>query len=101
MSPDQLLSELRAVLANERIAIRKLDSKTVIEAALAKTALLAEVTKATGEERQALLGALALVRDELKRNLLLLAHARDCVREALAAATPRTSGATLRLSIAL
>jgi hypothetical protein len=101
MSPDQLLSELRAVLANERIAIRKLDSKTVIEAALAKTVLLAEVTKATGEERQALLGALALVRDDLKRNLLLLAHARDCVREALACATPQKSGTSRRLSIAL
>lgn len=101
MTTDELVSTMRTVLAAERDAIRRLDSKAVGEAARTKEELLATISGATGEDRRALLQGLALVRDELHRNLVLLAHARDCVREAITFATPSGTGPGARVSIQL
>lgn len=101
ITADQLVSEMRAVLSAEREAIRTLDSEAVSELARQKESLLAHVTGASEQERPALLQGLALVREELKRNLVLLAHARDCVREAITRLAPRGGQPGARLSIQL
>ena len=100
---DNWLTRIRAVLAAERMAIRTLDAKTVEEAAQVKADLLAELTgtKTTDEDKKALHEALAQVREELKRNLVLLAHARDTVREAINRAQPKGTSPGARLSIQL
>ena len=101
MTPDALLSELRAVLAGERDAIRHLDSAAIVVASQRKEALLA-IVASTGEvERTPMLQALAQVREELKRNLLLLAHAREFVRDAVTRARPQGTCTGARISVQL
>lgn len=101
MAPDALLGELRAVLVAERDAIRRLDSAAIVTASQSKEALLAIVTSAGEAERTPMLEALAQVRGELKRNLVLLAHARDVVRDAVARSRPQCSGPGARISVQL
>lgn len=101
MNAEELLTQMRAVLATERDAIRRLDSATVAESAKKKEALLAAVSGATDADKPALVQALAAVREDLKRNLVLLAHARDCVKEAITIATPRAGRPGGRLSVQL
>ncbi len=96
---DEFVASMRAVLATERDAIRRLDSAAVDRASRAKEALLAEVLGTDAAQRSPLLEGLSVVRDELKRNLVLLAHARDCLRDALLHAQPDGVGA--RISIHL
>jgi hypothetical protein len=101
MTPDALLTELRAVLAAERDAIRGLDSAAIVTAAQKKEALLAIVTSAGEAERPAFLRALVTVREDLKRNLVLLAHARDFARDALARSRPQVTLTGARVSVQL
>ena len=101
MTPDALLAELRAVLTAERDAIRRTDSAAVLAAAERKEALIAIVANATEGERAPMLRALAQVRDELKRNLVLLAHARDFTRDAIARSRPQIAATGARISIQL
>lgn len=100
MSPHDLLRELRSVLETERDAIRRLDSARITEASRRKEALVAIVAGAVEPERTPLLHALAEVRGDLKRNLVLLAHARDFVRDAVERTRAR-SGPGVRVSISL
>jgi hypothetical protein len=81
MTPEELCSSLRDLLVEERVAIRALDSAEVERASHAKEALLAELVAKEPSERAAYLEKIEPLRDELKRNLILLAHARDCMRE--------------------
>ncbi len=101
MAPDALLAELRAILAVERDAIRRLDSAAIVIASQHKEALLAIVMNAGETERTPMLNALAQVREELKRNLVLLAHARDLVRDAVARSRPRGAAPGVRISVQL
>jgi hypothetical protein len=101
MSPKGLQRELRAVLEAERDAIRRLDSERIMEASRSKEALVAIVAGAAEPERTPLLHALAELRVDLKRNLVLLAHARDFVRDAVELARVRTGGPGVRVSIRL
>jgi hypothetical protein len=82
MTSDELVSAMRSALAAERDAIRRLDSAAVDEASHLKEKLLEAVLRTGPADRLPLLEGLLLVRDELKRNLVLLAHARDCMRDA-------------------
>ena len=100
MSPADLLRELRSVLESERDAIRRLDSARITEASRRKETLVAIVAGAVEPERTPLLHALAEVRGDLKRNLVLLAHARDFVRDAVERTRART-GTGVRVSISL
>ena len=99
MSPPDLLRELRSVLETERDAIRRLDSARITEASRRKEALVA-IVAGVEPERTPLLHALAEVRGDLKRNLVLLAHARDFVRDAVERTRAR-SGPGVRVSISL
>lgn len=101
MSPDALLDALRTVLVAERDAIRHLDSAAVVAASQTKEALLAIVANAGEAERRPMLQALAQVREELKRNLVLLAHARDFVRDAIARSRPQSAATGVRISVQL
>ncbi len=83
MSPDQLLTDMRAALDAERDAIRRLDAAAVIQASETKERILEALRTAPPAERPALASALGELKLELRRNLLLLAHARDYLREAL------------------
>lgn len=98
MTAGELVQAMRALLSAERKAIRRLDSAAVEQSSQAKEALLAEVLRADPSERAPLLEGLALVHAELTRNLVLLAHARDCMRDAILHA--QSEGGT-RVSIQL
>ncbi|MBX3196720.1 MAG: hypothetical protein KF850_24380 [Labilithrix sp.] len=92
MTADELLSTMRAALEAEREAIRRLDGAAVTEAAAAKEKILLGVHGAPASERPALVAALKELKIELRRNLLLLAHARDYVREAIELCHPSGRG---------
>ena len=83
MTAEELLTTMRAALASERDAIRRLDVEAVNEAARAKQKILGALSDAPASERPALVEALAELKVELRRNLVLLAHARDYLREAV------------------
>ena len=83
MTAEELLTTMRAALASERDAIRRLDVEAVNEAAATKEKILGALSDAPAPERPALVEALAELKVELRRNLVLLAHARDYLREAV------------------
>jgi hypothetical protein len=83
MSPEELLAEMRAALESERDAIRRLDAEAVIQASATKEKILEALQSAPASERPALASALGQLKFELRRNLVLLAHARDYLREAV------------------
>lgn len=99
MSPD-LVAEMRRLLAEERDAIRRLDAQKVESVARAKEALLASLRSTQPTDREAAAQALGELRAELRRNLVLLAHARDCMRDAISHVRP-TSGGSGRVCIRL
>lgn len=77
---------LRSLIERERAAIRTRDSEAILHAAQQKEAILASL------RRHADAGHGAAVRDGLRdlvpllrQNLVLLAHARDCLRDAIEA----------------
>jgi hypothetical protein len=83
MTADELVAAMRTILAEEREAIRKLDAPRVLEASGVKEDILRRLQGTPPTERTALRDALAELRGELKRNLVLLAHARAVVRDAI------------------
>lgn len=83
---------LLAILAEERTAIRKLDGAAVDRAAAAKEQLVGALTSYTTEELSTVAADLPLLRAELRRNGILLAHARSCLNEVVAMTTPRIGG---------
>ena len=95
----ELVTSMCAILAAEREGIRRLDSSAVERASRSKEVLMAEVERADPVDRVRLLEGLAIVRDEMKRNLVLLAHARDCTRAAILHA--QSEGAVVLVSIQL
>ncbi len=77
---------LRSLIERERAVIRTRDSEAILHTAQQKEALLASL------RRHADLGHGGAVRDGLRdlvpllrQNLVLLAHARDCLRDAIEA----------------
>jgi len=83
MTEDSALSRLETVVRAEREAIGKLDSAAVLQFTEEKRALLEELTR---ELPRGSIERLQALRRDLQHNLILLAHARDLVRDALAAA---------------
>lgn len=83
MTADELLTTMRAALASEREAIRRLDVEAVTEATAAKERILGALSAAPASERPTLVAALGELKVELRQNLVLLAHARDYLREAV------------------
>ena len=85
MSADEILAEFKVVLAEERAAIRKANAKAVLEAATKKEQLAADLVACGAWTKSELLDGLSALVDELRNNGVLLAHARDCLRDAIAA----------------
>jgi hypothetical protein len=85
----EALTELEQLLRDEREAIRRLDGATVLSYAGRKEALMValrrDVLSAEGASR---LRALA---PALRHNSVLLAHARDVLRDALVAVQAETA----------
>ena len=85
------IAALLAVLAEERAAIRRLDTGAITKAAHDKEALATRMSSMTAEHLAPAATELKTLRAELRRNGILLAHARACVARALDVAAPRQS----------
>jgi hypothetical protein len=77
------IDELLAVLAEERASIRTLDGAAAERAATAKEALARRLASFTMTDLAPHATVLMTLRGELRRNGVLLAHARSCLREAM------------------
>lgn len=99
MTPEELLHSMRAALADEREGIRRLDRGAIARATAAKEDVLKTLQQSMPADRKALALALEQLKGELRSNLVLLAHARDCTREALTLCT--TNGGRGRLEAKL
>ena len=85
MTPLAVIETIEGLLIEERSAIVALDATRVAGIAEEKESLmtaLRDALPAVGVEHRPRLREL---RDALRQNALLLAHARDCLRDALAA----------------
>src|SRR5579872_6532389 len=81
----EALAELEALLVAERDAICRMDGQAVLEFAQRKQAMIATLNanrEALGADDAARLQALT---PALRQNGVLLAHARDVIRDAIAA----------------
>ncbi len=83
MNPEDFVVQMKKTLADERNAIRKMDVKGVTHAATTTEALVKAVSNPAPEDKAALAAALKELKPELRRNLILLAHARDYLRDAV------------------
>ncbi|HLK39060.1 MAG TPA: hypothetical protein VKU41_20000 [Polyangiaceae bacterium] len=94
-SLQDVLAELEGTLETERLALRTLQGAG-IDAAAARKVVLEEKLREFGASREAFgpaeLRALERVRSATRRNMVLLVHARACVRGALAAARGSVEG---------
>lgn len=93
MTADEIVTDIRAVLEEERSAVRRLDAQGVVRTTATKATLFARLqdTAKTGspEDKQAIARALKTLREDLRYNLILLAHARDTLREVVEITRPR------------
>ena len=89
MTSEELLCTMRRALADERDAIRRLDTEALTKATAVKESALKVVMDAPVAERIVLAKALAELKVDLRRNLVLLAHARDYLRDAIQIFGPR------------
>jgi len=92
MNAEDFLVKMRAALADERDAIRRLDVKAVTATGIAKEEILKSVMNPPLENRKELAAALLELKGDLRRNLLLLAHARDYLRDAITLCTQQKPG---------
>lgn len=83
MTPDELIQTMREVLEQERDGIRRLDAAAVTTATERKEQIMKTLLDTPATERVPLISALGELRNELRRNLVLLAHARDYFRDAV------------------
>ncbi len=78
------LLRLRELIDSERKVIRTRDSKAILETAEQKEAILASLRRhAEAGHGHAVKEGLRELVPALRQNLVLLAHARDCLRDAL------------------
>ncbi len=99
---DDAIAQLERILCEEREAIRRLDGAQVLDCAQRKEALVNSLRGSSGsldELQRARLRALA---PALRHNGILLAHARDILRDALqvarAAQKPAAAGPVPRMT---
>jgi len=75
MTKGLLLDTLRAILVEERDAIRRLDSDGMDRSSDAKEAVLVQLHEVPHPERGPLIEALAELQPELRHNMILFTHA--------------------------
>jgi hypothetical protein len=88
----ETITALLAVLAEERAAIRTLDTNAIVKAANDKEALAVRMSSMSVEQLTPAAAEIVTLRAELRRNGILLAHARACVARAFDIVAPRQSG---------
>jgi len=101
-SAKTVIEKLLHVLDVEREAIRKLDGASVGRASAQKEELAAELSRASADDLRELKSELNTLRSELRRNGVLLAHARGCINEVLDMMSPSRGGprrGTLRAQV--
>lgn len=86
-----VFAELEQVLRDEATALKKLDRAGIDRAAELKDKLAPLLAEARAELTPEKRGALERLRKAALRNHMLLAHARDSVRQVLATAAGRPS----------
>ena len=82
MTAEELLEQIEALLTAERAAIRQLESATVEECAMEKERLFHSL-KPKLVNRADLRPRIVRVMRMARQNCVLLAYARDCVRDAM------------------
>ena len=94
-SIDEILGTLASTLREERGALTKVDTEGIQRTAAAKLAL----SEALMQRRQELTDShrrrLNEIQTDVRHNLILLVHARDCVQNRLAILTGRPQGVGL------
>ena len=86
MNVGAVIARLEALVPDERAALRRLDSAAVADHAEEKERLFVLLSAAPESELRPYAERLRVLAIELRHNCVLLMHARDCVRDALAAA---------------
>jgi len=84
MTPEQMFGQFDGLLEQEREAIRCLDARRVHDIAAEKADLFLEIRGCT-LGRSDLTQQFRELAAGLRRNAVLLAHARDCLRDVLSA----------------
>ena len=84
MSPEQMFGQFDRLLEEERMAIRRLDGGRVHDIAAEKADLFLEIRENI-RGRSDLAPRFRELAAGLRRNAVLLAHARDCLRDVLSA----------------
>lgn len=82
MNTDELFGKIEALLDRERVAIQRLDAAAVESIAAEKDAAFAQLRLAAAGNAE-LQDRLADIARRVRQNAVLLAYARDTVREAL------------------
>jgi hypothetical protein len=90
---EEALTELEALLSEERDAIVRLDGGRVLALAARKQELVTELAGHRSDFSPPAAARLRALTPALRHNGILLAHARDVIRDGIAAA--RAGGATL------
>ena len=90
-----LLAELELVLAEEARALKKLDRDGIDRAASLKEKLCSELASARPKLSAGQRPAMERLKKAMLRNHMLLAHARDNVRQVLGAVSGRPSSPVL------
>ncbi len=102
---DDAITRLERLLREEREAIRRLDGARVLDFAREKEALVASLRDGDGSLEKAHRARLRALAPALRHNGILLAHARDILRDALAVARavqrPVTGGPVPRIAVRL
>jgi flagellar biosynthesis/type III secretory pathway chaperone len=90
-----LLADLERVLVEESAALKRLDREAIERAAEAKERILVAVASSGMKLEASHRDAIERVRKHALRNQMLLAHARDSVRQVLGTASGRPSSPVL------
>jgi len=85
---DDAIAELEQLLREERDAIRRLDGARVLAYAQRKEAIVARLRGGAGSLGPDAMARFRALAPALRHNGVLLAHARDVLRDALCAARP-------------
>ena len=96
MNAEDILAQFEHVLAIEREAIRAADASAVLAAAMRKEKLAADLVEAGAWTRADMVDGLRRLVEDLRNNGVLLAHARDCLRDAIAALQGSPSAESMR-----
>lgn len=109
MTPVEALDRLHEVLEEERAAIRSVNASSVEALAMEKLMLMRAFNRDVLREDPELLARFKDMTTELRNNAVVLAHARNCVRDLVHLAAPapatyaangyRSTGTTGRLSL--